>query len=88
MLLPELSSIGQPATLITPRLPFLSGHKVSIRLNETESKCQLEQRVSATASFSQFELSKSVQITGKSTQNNKITAQDTENDFDSLWPTL
>jgi len=88
MLLPELSSIGQPATLITPRLPFQSGHKVSIRLSDAENKCQLEQRVSATGSFSQFELSESVQIMGKSAQANKSTAQDTEDDFDSLWPTL
>jgi len=88
MLLPELSSIGQPATLITPRLPFQSGHKVSIRLSENESKCQLEQRVSATGSFSQFELSESVQIIGKSAQANKTTSLDKEDDFDSLWPTL
>jgi len=88
MLLPELSSIGQPATLITPRLPFQSGHKVSIRLSETESKCQLEQRVSATASFSQFELSESIQIMGKSVQANETTSHDKEDDFDSLWPTL
>jgi len=88
MLLPELSSIGQPATLITPRLPFQSGHKVSIRLSEAENKCQLEQRVSATGSFSQFELSETVQITGESVQTKKNTSQDTEDDFDSLWPTL
>ena len=88
MLLPELSSIGQPATLITPRLPFQSGHKVSIRLSEAENKCQLEERVSATASFSQFELSESVQIMGKNAQTNKDASQGTEDDFDSLWPTL
>ena len=88
MLLPELSSIGQPATLITPRLPFQSGHKVSIRLSENESKCQLEQRVSATGSFSQFELSESVKIIGESVQTNKTTSLDKEDDFDSLWPTL
>jgi hypothetical protein len=88
ILLPELSSIGQPATIITPRLPFQSGHKVSIKLSETENKCQLEKRVSATASFSQFQLSERVQTLGENNQTNKSTPQDTEDDFDSLWPTL
>lgn len=88
MLLPELSSIGQPATLITPRLPFLSGHKVSIRLSETENKCQLEERVAATASFSQFQLSERLQTISQTGETTTSTPKDTEDDFDSLWPTL
>lgn len=88
ILLPELGSIGQPATLITPRLPFQSGHKVSIRLSETESKCLLEQRVSATGSFSQFKLSASEQMIGKNVPAKMTMSLDKEDDFDSLWPTL
>ncbi len=90
LLLPEISAIGQAATLITPRLPFQSGHKVSIRLNGTDGKCQLEKRVSATSSFSQFELSEHTHI--KEQQQTKpihdTRKHDEEDDFDSLWPTL
>jgi len=87
MLLPELTGIGQPATLITPRLPFQSGHKVSIRFNDNDTKCQLEKRIAATASFSQFELSQTIdQINTPSATGNH--SKDSEDDFDSLWPTL
>lgn len=89
LLLPELSAIGQPTTLITPRLPFMSGHKVSIRANGAEGKCNLETRVSATGSFSQFELSENKQM--KELTENRvpdIEVGDNDDDFDSLWPTL
>jgi len=88
MLLPELSGIGQAATLITPRLPFQSGHKVSIKLSDTETKCQLEKRVSATGSFSQFELSQTAHFKGEDILAKKEASQESEDDFDSLWPTL
>jgi hypothetical protein len=89
LLLPEISAIGQAATLITPRVPFHSGQKVSIRFIDTEGKCQLEKRVSATGSFSQFELSEHAHL---KEQNQKPThntrEHDNDDDFDSLWPSL
>jgi cyclic-di-GMP-binding protein len=89
LLLPELSAIGQPATLVTPRLPFQSGHKVSIRLSGAEGKCQLEKRVSATSSFNQFELSESSQLKNLADEPKApIDVNTSEDDFDSLWPTL
>ncbi len=89
LLLPELSAIGQPTTLITPRLPFQSGHKISIRASSAEGKCSLEKRVSATGSFSQFELSESKQMKDLSEERKPdIPTGDSEDDFDSLWPNL
>ena len=89
LLLPEISAIGQAATLITPRIPFSSGNKVSIKFGDTEGKCQLEKRVSATGSFSQFELSEHAHL---KEQNQKpvhdTRNHDSDDDFDSLWPTL
>lgn len=87
LLLPEISAIGQAATLITPRVPFQSGQKVSIKFADAEGKCQLERRVSATGSFSQFELSEHVHL------KEQEPAHDTrehgnDDDFDSLWPSL
>tara|TARA_R110001592_G_scaffold7126_4_gene40182 strand:- start:12440 stop:14254 length:1815 start_codon:yes stop_codon:yes gene_type:complete len=89
LLLPEISAIGQAATLITPRVPFQSGQKVSIKFSDTEGKCQLEKRVSATGSFSQFELSEHVHLKAPNPKPVHDTREhDNDHDFDSLWPTL
>lgn len=89
LLLPEISAIGQPATLITPRLPFQTGHKVSIKFPDAEGKCQLEKRVSATGSFSQFELSEHAQIKNQEQKPVHNTREhESDDDFDSLWPSL
>ena len=86
LLLPELSSIGQPSTLITPRVPFQSGNKVSIRYSDSESKCILEDPISATASFNQFKLSPAVALNTLTTTLEGDSGDD--DDFDSLWPSL
>lgn len=89
LLLPEISAIGQAATLITPRVPFQSGQKVSIKFSNTEGKCQLEKKVSATGSFSQFELSEQAHFKAPEQKPSHDTrAHDNDDDFDSLWPTL
>ncbi|MDC6700787.1 hypothetical protein OEZ73_27265, partial [Leclercia adecarboxylata] len=41
LLLPEISAISQPATLIAPRLPFQEGHKVQINRNGEEQRAVL-----------------------------------------------
>ncbi|PIE43904.1 MAG: GTPase [Gammaproteobacteria bacterium] len=91
LMLPELSAIGQPATLITPRLPFQAGQKVMINNGESVSKCLLKKRISATSSFNQFELkyletNSSVAQSPDTSDNQK--QQSLEDDFDSLWPSL
>ncbi|MFT6906589.1 MAG: hypothetical protein ACJAS1_003257 [Oleiphilaceae bacterium] len=89
LLLPEISAIGQAASLITPRVPFKSGQKVSIKFVDAEGKCQLEKRVSATGSFSQFELSEHAQLKAQDQAPVHNTRKhDNDDDFDSLWPTL
>jgi cyclic-di-GMP-binding protein len=90
LLLPELSSIGQPSTLITPRVPFQQGNKVALRFNGQEIKCILSSSVAETGSFSQFVMSESVSLDSKSptlkpTAENQFSSED---DFDSLWPSL
>lgn len=54
LLLPELAPIGQPATLITPRVPFQSGQKVHIESQGVRSTAQLQQCVLKTESVNQF----------------------------------
>lgn len=54
MLLPEIQVISQPATLITPRVPFEESHKVEIHRQGLQTKAQLMRRVRNTESFTQF----------------------------------
>ncbi|MCH2157206.1 MAG: GTPase [Oleiphilaceae bacterium] len=93
LLLPELSSISQPSTLITPRLPFKEGNKVILRFSGIESKCILAASVSETGSFSQYTLRATDVLDSKSAQLEEETQQpkteiSLEDEFDSLWPSL
>jgi hypothetical protein len=54
LLLPEMPIIGQPATLLTPRVPFEESHKIQIQRQGIQTKAQLMRRVRITESFSQF----------------------------------
>ncbi|SFM39423.1 GTPase [Marinobacter zhejiangensis] len=87
LLLPEISAIGQAATLITPRLPFQSGSRVVLLHDNREDQGQLTNRVSATGSISQFELklNKSDTVTASTPSPTPGTSED---EFDSLWPSL
>lgn len=54
LLLPELQPIGQPATLLTPPLPFQEGKKIHILKQGIQTTAQLTQCVFKTESFNQF----------------------------------
>jgi hypothetical protein len=54
LLLPELKPINQPATLITPRLPFAEDQKVHIQRQGIQSTAQLQRCLLKTDSFNQF----------------------------------
>jgi len=89
LLLPELTSIGQASTLVTPRLPFKQGNKVFVRFNGTETKCVLSKIVSETGSFSQFVLATTDVLDSKTADLDKaVNRVDIEDEFDSLWPSL
>jgi len=91
LLLPEISVISRPATLIVPRLPFQEGQKVQINQNGDEHRALLCRRKTGTSSFNQFEYqlvglaptAQETPITGRASQ----TAPGSE-DFDSLWKSL
>jgi hypothetical protein len=78
LLLPEISAIDVPATLLAPRLPFQEGSKVLINTQGEEHRAGLDRRVSSTHSFNQF------------AYRSLETAQNgaSEEDFDSLWKSL
>ena len=91
LLLPEVTAIDRPPTLITPRLPFQVNHKVMLCLGGQELRAQLADRVMATGSFSQFEhqvLGQGEKSGGKSENDSTSFSIATEDDFDSLWKSL
>lgn len=53
-LLPELKPINQPATLITPSVPFATDQKIHIQRQGVQTTAQLGIRVLSTESFNQF----------------------------------
>ncbi|MFW9079309.1 molecular chaperone [Pseudomonas sp. P2757] len=78
LLLPEISAIDLPATLLAPRLPFQEGSKVLINTLGEEHRAGLDRRVSSTHSFNQFAY-RSLEAA-----QNGASAED----FDSLWKSL
>ena len=78
LLLPEISAIDLPATLLAPRLPFQEGNKVLINTHGEEHRAGLDRRVASTHSFNQF-----AYRSLEAAQNGGG-----EEDFDSLWKSL
>jgi hypothetical protein len=91
LLLPEISAISRPASLITACLPFQEGHRVCINTEGREHSAILSCRLTSTGSFNQFEYrgiavqpsEEGISITAKPGQ-----PAGGEEDFDSLWKSL
>jgi len=81
LLLPEISAIDLPPTMIAPRLPFQEGQRVLINTNGQERRAGLDRRVTSTHSFNQFSYhpEDSAETEG---------GGDQEGNFDSLWKSL
>ncbi|GAC1030063.1 cyclic-di-GMP receptor FimW [Pseudomonas sp. No.21] len=91
LLLPEISAISRPATLITPRLPFQEGNKVQINIHGKERRAVLTSRQTTTGSFSQFEyraFEQENENPGKPVTASSEQSPAGEEDFDSLWKSL
>ena len=90
LLLPEISVVNQAATLITPRLPFQTGSRISLLYDGREDQGTLSRRVSATGSISQFELKLQNSGASPTQARNRPSASSgtSEDEFDSLWPSL
>lgn len=89
--LPAIDAISQPATLITPRVPFQEHNKAQLHLAGVESQVLLSRRLNATASFSHFEyrhLEHKTPPPDVLKVEAKPTGKNPEDDFDSLWTIL
>lgn len=91
LLLPEISAISRPASLITPRLPFQEGNKVQINIHGDERRAVLTSRQTSTGSFSQFEyrpFEQPMEQHGKPVTASGERGSGGDEDFDSLWKSL
>jgi len=88
LLLPEISVVNQSATLITPRLPFQSGSRISLLHDGREDQGSLSKKVSATGSISQFELKLQYMADVDTNPSPSPASGASEDEFDSLWPSL
>lgn len=91
LLLPEISAISRPASLITPRLPFQEGSKVMINSHGDEHRAILTRKQVSTGSFNQFEyrqVGKEEGAAGKLVTASQSEKPVGEEDFDSLWKSL
>ena len=86
LLLPAISAIDLPPTLLAPRLPFQEGQQVVINTHGEERRVALDRRLASTHSFNQFayrllETAANVDAGGSGVVR-------IEQEFDSLWKTL
>lgn len=88
LMLPEISVVNQAATLLTPRLPFQPGSRISLLHSGREEQGQLLKKVSSTGSISQFELKLHNNAAASTATIPSRSSGNSEDDFDSLWPSL
>jgi hypothetical protein len=83
LLLPAIKAIGQPATLLTPALPYHVGDVVSVSSHGKEARVELTKVVENTGSFAQFQFRPlDSQSTDAPSSNDAVT------DFSALWNQL
>jgi hypothetical protein len=83
--IPEIKAIGQDASVLTPRLPFTVGNKVTINLDGREEKYQLTKRILSTGIISQFQVRA---VTQKAIEPTRRATPDEGDNFESLWRQL
>ncbi|WP_092009673.1 GTPase [Marinobacter daqiaonensis] len=89
LLLPAIPGVRQSASLVTPKLPFQSGSRITLLQGGVQDQGVLGQRLAATGSISQFELRLYNQTNEGDTGAVRAAPQSkTEDEFDSLWPSL
>ncbi|PVY70688.1 hypothetical protein C8D92_10844 [Tamilnaduibacter salinus] len=88
ILLPEEVDNHQGPTVITPRMPFQEGSRITLLQGGREDQGQLSRRIAATGSISQFELKLFNQGDKTGQIGSASPGGTSEDEFDSLWPSL
>jgi cyclic-di-GMP-binding protein len=84
LLLPEIRAIGQPATLLTPALPYRVDDTVTVYSHGKETRVRLTKMVENTGTFAQFHFSPLETRSGRPRTGNG--SQDP--DFDAIWDSI
>ncbi|MBI2381913.1 MAG: hypothetical protein HYV16_14260 [Gammaproteobacteria bacterium] len=82
LLLPALKGIGQPATLITPTMPYQLNQKVRIQDGAEEYDARLTKLVAATAGYKQFHFER---LAATRSADSSPSRPGDEDNFDSVW---
>lgn len=85
LFIPEIRAIGQDASVLTPRLPFQVGNKVTVNINGNETKYQLTKRILSTGILSQFQIR---EVAQKPTEPDHSHGNGPDDSFESLWRQL
>ncbi|MFA7555368.1 MAG: hypothetical protein WCY88_14045 [Spongiibacteraceae bacterium] len=85
LVLPEVSITKQPVTVITPKVPFKAGLKVTLNQRGKEVVVTLTKKVNKTGAYHQFEFRR---IGSINKNNDTETSTEHKDDFDSLWDNL
>jgi len=88
LMLPELRTIEQPATIITPAMPFKPGSRIRINLQDRSIIATLSKQLECTRSFSQFEFNVVEENIPHDDDEANMEGPINENDFDSIWSSL
>lgn len=86
-MLPEISVINQPATLIVSQLSFQSGNRITLLIDDQEEQGQLLKKMTATGSINQVSIKLQSRPDAKISTNRPDPAAN-EDEFYSLWPSL
>lgn len=88
-ILPEISVLNRPVTLLTPHVTFAEGQKVTLKQGGKETQVQLGKRLNAQSGYNLFELTKMGRAQFKSQQTPDDRADEiNDNELDSIWKSL
>ncbi len=83
ILLPEIATLNQPDTLLTPRFPFRSGQKLTLNQYGKRRQIRLGEKLNKTGTYNQFEIQEVAILRQQIDENNAENGE-----FDSLWNQL
>lgn len=87
LVLPEMPSINIPVTVVTPRVPFKEGQKVTLNQQGKEVQIQLTKKVNETGAYNRFEFRKIIAI-GSKPEAEQPQDNNADEGFDTLWNNL
>jgi hypothetical protein len=86
LMLPELSAISQPATLITSPVPWREGHQVTLKILGKEMPITLTKSLQNTGHFAQFLFD--IHDQNKQTDNSGNNDWLNDKDFNNVWSSI